>query len=195
MWPHALTTSATWSRSMQQRARLTSRSTCWSKSTWARVVAAFSRRARRGARRQMPLVEICGCGAPGVPGSAQHIRNVGERREAITRAVERVRATTQLLSEAGLACTYVTGAGTGSYMFERRAAFITSCRRARTYHGCGLRKNEWTESGIPQFEHSLFVDDGDERTCSEPGGRRRRTQGVEHRLRYAAVADYAMSST
>src|SRR4051812_23137687 len=46
-------------------------------------------------------------------GSAQHIRKVSERRDAIMRAVEHVRLTTRLLAEAGIACNYVTGAGTG----------------------------------------------------------------------------------
>jgi D-serine deaminase-like pyridoxal phosphate-dependent protein len=91
-------------------------------------------------------------------GSAQHIRKVGARREAIARAVEHVRMTTRLLSAAGIACDYVTGAGTGSYMFEA-ASNVYHELQAGSYifMDADYAKNEWTESGIPQFEHSLFV--------------------------------------
>ena len=91
-------------------------------------------------------------------GSAQHIRKVGERRDAITRAVEHVRTTTRLLSEAGIACNYVTGAGTGSYMFEAASSVYHELQAGSyLFMDADYAKNEWTESGIPQFEHSLFV--------------------------------------
>jgi 3-hydroxy-D-aspartate aldolase len=91
-------------------------------------------------------------------GSAQHIRKVAERRDAITRAVAHVRETTRLLSEAGIACNYVTGAGTGSYMFEAASSVYHELQAGSyIFMDADYAKNEWTESGIPQFEHSLFV--------------------------------------
>jgi D-serine deaminase-like pyridoxal phosphate-dependent protein len=107
-------------------------------------------------------IAACGnlrfAGLQAYQGSAQHIRNVGERREAITRAVERVRATTQLLGEAGLACNYVTGAGTGTYMFEAASSVYHELQAGSyIFMDADYARNEWTESGIPQFEHSLFV--------------------------------------
>jgi len=91
-------------------------------------------------------------------GSAQHIRKVGERRDAIARAVELVRTTTRLLGEAGIPCDYVTGAGTGSYMFEAASgAYHELQAGSYIFMDADYARNEWTESGIPQFEHSLFV--------------------------------------
>jgi D-serine deaminase-like pyridoxal phosphate-dependent protein len=91
-------------------------------------------------------------------GSAQHVRKVGARRDAIARAVEHVRATTRLLSAAGIPCDYVTGAGTGSYMFEAASSVYHELQAGSyIFMDADYAKNEWTESGIPQFEHSLFV--------------------------------------
>ncbi|MDB5810322.1 MAG: D-3-hydroxyaspartate aldolase [Betaproteobacteria bacterium] len=91
-------------------------------------------------------------------GPAQHIRKVDDRRNAIARAVEHVRLTTRLLAEAGIACEYVTGAGTGSYMFEAASSVYHELQAGSyIFMDADYAKNEWTESGIPQFEHSLFV--------------------------------------
>ena len=91
-------------------------------------------------------------------GSAQHIRKVSARRDAIARAVEHVRTTTRLLGTAGIACNYVTGAGTGSYMFEAASSVYHELQAGSyIFMDADYAKNDWTESGIPQFEHSLFV--------------------------------------
>ena len=91
-------------------------------------------------------------------GSAQHMRKVSERRAAIARAVEHVRTTTRLLSAAGIPCDYVTGAGTGSYMFEAASSVYHELQAGSyIFMDADYAKNDWTESGIPQFEHSLFV--------------------------------------
>ncbi|MGH8619612.1 MAG: alanine racemase, partial [Burkholderiales bacterium] len=58
-------------------------------------------------------------------GSAQHLRKVEERREAIRLAVERVQATQTVLARLGLSCERVTGAGTGSYLFEAASEIYT----------------------------------------------------------------------
>jgi 3-hydroxy-D-aspartate aldolase len=91
-------------------------------------------------------------------GSAQHIRKVDERRDAIARAAGHVSATTRLLEEAGIPCNCVTGAGTGSYMFEAASGVYTELQAGSyIFMDADYAKNEWTESGIPRFEHSLFV--------------------------------------
>lgn len=91
-------------------------------------------------------------------GSAQHIRKVADRREAIARAVEHVSMTTDLLAQAGLKCGYVTGAGTGSYMFEAASSVYHELQAGSyIFMDADYARNEWTESGIPAFEHSLFV--------------------------------------
>ncbi len=91
-------------------------------------------------------------------GAAQHMRKVAERREAIARAVEQVQTTTRMLAAAGIKCDYVTGAGTGSYMFEAASSVYHELQAGSyIFMDADYARNEWTESGIPQFEHSLFV--------------------------------------
>ena len=91
-------------------------------------------------------------------GGAQHLRKTEERRAAIEAAGEKVKSTTALLAQAGIPCERVTGAGTGSYMFEA-ASNIWHELQAGSYifMDADYAKNDWTESGIPRFEHSLFV--------------------------------------
>jgi D-serine deaminase-like pyridoxal phosphate-dependent protein len=91
-------------------------------------------------------------------GGAQHLRKVEERRAAIEQAVARVRATTVALKKAGIECEKVTGAGTGTYLFESTSGVYHEIQPGSyIFMDVDYGKNEWTESGIPRFEHSLFV--------------------------------------
>jgi D-serine deaminase-like pyridoxal phosphate-dependent protein len=91
-------------------------------------------------------------------GSAQHVRKVEERREAIARAVDHVQTTTAMLAAAGIECGYVTGAGTGSYVFEAASSVYHELQAGSyIFMDADYAKNDWTESGTPSFEHSLFV--------------------------------------
>ena len=91
-------------------------------------------------------------------GSAQHIRSVAERRAAVESAVAKVKQTTALLGAAGIACERVTGAGTGTYLFEAGSAVYHEIQPGSyIFMDADYAKNDWTESGIPRFEHSLFV--------------------------------------
>ncbi len=91
-------------------------------------------------------------------GAAQHVRQVAARRDAIARAVGQVQTTTRMLAAAGIPCDCVTGAGTGSYMFEAASAVYHELQAGSyIFMDADYARNEWTESGIPQFEHSLFV--------------------------------------
>jgi D-serine deaminase-like pyridoxal phosphate-dependent protein len=91
-------------------------------------------------------------------GSAQHIRSVAERRAAVESAVAKVKQTTALLGEAGIACERVTGAGTGTYLFEAGSTVYHEIQPGSyIFMDADYAKNDWTESGIPRFEHSLFV--------------------------------------
>jgi D-serine deaminase-like pyridoxal phosphate-dependent protein len=91
-------------------------------------------------------------------GSAQHVRKVDERRAAIDAAVARVKHTRDLLSAAGIPCPKVTGAGTGTYLFEASSAVYDELQAGSyIFMDADYARNDWTESGIPQFEHSLFV--------------------------------------
>jgi D-serine deaminase-like pyridoxal phosphate-dependent protein len=91
-------------------------------------------------------------------GSAQHVRKVEERRAAIESAVEKVKRTTALLARAGIACDRVTGAGTGSYLFEATSGVYHELQAGSyIFMDADYARNDWTESGMPRFEHSLFV--------------------------------------
>ena len=91
-------------------------------------------------------------------GAAQHVRKVRDRREAIERAVQHVEATVGMLAAAGIECNYVTGAGTGSYMFEAASKVYHELQAGSyIFMDADYARNDWTESGIPNFEHSLFV--------------------------------------
>ena len=91
-------------------------------------------------------------------GSAQHVRKVEERRAAIESAVGHVKRTRELLDAAGIACPKVTGAGTGTYLFEAASAVYDELQAGSyIFMDADYARNDWTESGIPRFEHSLFV--------------------------------------
>ena len=91
-------------------------------------------------------------------GAAQHVRKVDERRAAIEGAVASVRRTRDLLSEAGIGCPKVTGAGTGTYVFEATSSAYDELQAGSyIFMDADYARNDWTESGIPRFEHSLFV--------------------------------------
>jgi 3-hydroxy-D-aspartate aldolase len=91
-------------------------------------------------------------------GGAQHLRKVDDRRAAIEKACAAVRRTTDLLAKAGIACEKVTGAGTGTYLFEATSGIYHELQAGSyIFMDVDYAKNDWTESGIPRFEHSLYV--------------------------------------
>ncbi|MGH8642187.1 MAG: alanine racemase, partial [Burkholderiales bacterium] len=91
-------------------------------------------------------------------GAAQHLRKVEERRAAIEAACARVRETTELLEDARIKCDKVTGAGTGTFLFEAMSGIYHELQAGSyIFMDADYAKNDWTESGIPRFEHSLFV--------------------------------------
>ena len=52
----------------------------------------------------------------------------------------------------------MTGAGTGTYMFEAVSGVYHELQAGSyIFMDVDYAKNDWTESGIPRFEHSLFV--------------------------------------
>jgi D-serine deaminase-like pyridoxal phosphate-dependent protein len=140
-------------------------------------VRALDAAAREAGVRLDVLVEVNvganRCGAePGAPaftlaqqihqskhqGSAQHMRKTEERRAAIEAACDKVKRTTALLAQAGIPCERVTGAGTGSYQFEAASSVYHELQTGSyIFMDADYAKNDWTESGIPRFEHSLFV--------------------------------------
>jgi 3-hydroxy-D-aspartate aldolase len=92
-------------------------------------------------------------------GRAQHIRGHGERRVAIKKAGDQVRATVEKLAAAGLECRLVTGAGTGTFPFEASSG-VWNELQAGSY--CFMDADyslNLTEDGeyFDTFQQSLFV--------------------------------------
>jgi 3-hydroxy-D-aspartate aldolase len=92
-------------------------------------------------------------------GSAQHIRDHGERRAAIDGAVAYARETVAMLEERGIPCPSITGAGTGTFRFEAASGLYNELQAGSyIFMDADYAKN-LGEGGGPfdAFEHSLFV--------------------------------------
>jgi D-serine deaminase-like pyridoxal phosphate-dependent protein len=89
-------------------------------------------------------------------GSAQHMRSVSERRAAIERASGAARKTKELLASYRIACETITGAGTGTFMFEASSEVYNELQPGSyIFMDADYNANGW--DGFPRFEQSLFV--------------------------------------
>ena len=90
-------------------------------------------------------------------GRAQHIRSVAERRAVINNSALQVKNTKTLLQEAGIGCPIVTGAGTGTFMFEVELGVWDEIQPGSyVFMDWDYARNEWAPP-MPRFEHSLFL--------------------------------------
>jgi D-serine deaminase-like pyridoxal phosphate-dependent protein len=90
-------------------------------------------------------------------GRAQHLRSTAERRAQIGSSAQAVRATRELLARNGIACPIVTGAGSGTFMFEiESGAWDEIQPGSYAFMDADYARNEWT-APLPRFEHALFV--------------------------------------
>lgn len=90
-------------------------------------------------------------------GRAQHMRSMEERRSVIRNASLLVQNTKSMLQEAGIPCPLVTGAGSGTFMFEvELGAWDEIQPGSYIFMDWDYAKNEWAPP-LPRFEHSLFV--------------------------------------
>jgi D-serine deaminase-like pyridoxal phosphate-dependent protein len=90
-------------------------------------------------------------------GRAQHVRSIAERRSSIESAAKAVLSTKDLLGKNGIACPIVTGAGSGTFMFEiESGAWDEIQPGSYIFMDADYGRNEWA-APLPRFEHSLFV--------------------------------------
>jgi D-serine deaminase-like pyridoxal phosphate-dependent protein len=90
-------------------------------------------------------------------GRAQHVRSMEERRGIIAEASRKVTVTKSLLEKSGVACPIVTGAGSGTFMFEVESGVWNEIQPGSyIFMDADYARNEWS-APLPRFEHSLFV--------------------------------------
>ena len=90
-------------------------------------------------------------------GRAQHIRSMDERRAVITNAALLVKNTKTMLLGAGISCPTVTGAGSGTFMFEAELGVWDEIQPGSyVFMDWDYARNEWAPP-MPRFEHALFV--------------------------------------
>jgi D-serine deaminase-like pyridoxal phosphate-dependent protein len=90
-------------------------------------------------------------------GRAQHVRSNADRRALIDKAAAAVRTTRALLEKAGIPCATVTGAGSGTFMFEvESGAWDEIQPGSYAFMDADYARNEWA-APLPRFQHALFV--------------------------------------
>jgi D-serine deaminase-like pyridoxal phosphate-dependent protein len=90
-------------------------------------------------------------------GRAQHVRSAAERKASIEAAASAVQETKELLKKSAIHCPIVTGAGSGTYMFEvESGAWDEIQPGSYVFMDADYARNEWA-APLPRFEHALFV--------------------------------------
>ena len=90
-------------------------------------------------------------------GGAQHVRSAAARQAAIAQAAEGVRTALAALRTAGIACPLVTGAGSGSFVFEADSGLWGELQAGSyLFMDRDYADNE-PAPGAPRFEHALFI--------------------------------------
>lgn len=92
-------------------------------------------------------------------GAAQHVHDFGERRAKIDTAVKMVADTVAMLSDAGLDCDIIGGAGTGSYYFEGDSGVYNEMQCGSYIFMDADYQRVLDRDGhfISEFENSLFI--------------------------------------
>jgi len=90
-------------------------------------------------------------------GGAQHLRQSAEREAAIRHAVSAASAARASVTSAGVICPLVTGAGTGSFVFEAASGVYGELQAGSyVFLDRDYADNE-AAPDAPLFEHALFI--------------------------------------
>lgn len=92
-------------------------------------------------------------------GAAQHVHDFDERRAKIDAAVKMVADTVAMLTESGLDCNIIGGAGTGSYYFEGDSGIYNEMQCGSYIFMDADYQRVLDRDGhfISEFENSLFI--------------------------------------
>ena len=92
-------------------------------------------------------------------GRAQHYRTPAERQAAIAVTVADTRRTVEMLTQQGLACPIVGGAGTGTFEIEAASGVFTELQAGSyCFMDVDYAKNlDAAGTPVSQFRHALFV--------------------------------------
>jgi len=92
-------------------------------------------------------------------GSAQHVREAGERRALIGRAVELVQETRRALAAIGLEARLITGAGTGTCENEAASGVYNELQcGSYIFMDADYARNKRADGSVfADYEHALFV--------------------------------------
>lgn len=92
-------------------------------------------------------------------GTAQHLPSLAERKQAIELAAGVVRATVDRLAGAGMACEFISGAGTGTFRIEGMSGLWNELQvGSYVFMDTDYARIGGDNAGrYTEFEHSLFV--------------------------------------
>jgi D-serine deaminase-like pyridoxal phosphate-dependent protein len=101
-------------------------------------------------------------------GTAQHMRSIDERREALERAALATRGTVERLAQAGLGCEIVAGSGTGTFEIEGQSGIWNEIQAGSyIFMDADYARNRQADgSPFRTFSHALFILAG---VMSKPG--------------------------
>jgi D-serine deaminase-like pyridoxal phosphate-dependent protein len=87
-------------------------------------------------------------------GSAQHLRSAAERQAAIASAIDKARQSRDLIEAAGIRCTVITGAGTGTYELEAASGVYNELQPGSyAFMDADYGRNQSSQP----YEQSLFI--------------------------------------
>lgn len=109
------------------------------------------------ARQVVSHAGLAFAGLQAYHGGAQHLRSAAEREAAIRHAVAAASAARAAVTSLGIPCPLVTGAGTGSFVFEAASGVYGELQPGSyVFLDRDYADNE-SAPGAPAFEHALFV--------------------------------------